>query len=80
MRCFRAHSSKGIDYSRCFRQDEITCAVIIYPMPGGLFQDITVDWYTSMPQAERHAADWRRHGYEVEVVCTETVDSPATVR
>lgn len=80
MRCFRAFSSKGTEFNRCFTYDSIVCAVVIYPMDGGLFRDITVDWYTNEAQAERHAADWRRHGHEVEVICAETVDSPATVR
>lgn len=80
MRCFKATSTKGTEYSRCSTHEDLDCAVIIYPMPGGLFAEVTIDWYTNRAQAERHAADWRRHGHEVEVVCAETVDTSTTVR
>lgn len=73
MRLFKARSQLvGAEYVRPSRYDEICCAVIIYPMPdGGIFNEVTVDWYTSPAQAERHAADWRRHGHTVEVVPAE---------
>jgi hypothetical protein len=84
MRYYKATSAWGVDYYRATRFDSITCAVIIYPLEdgGGIFPEITVDWYTCQEQAERHAQDWRRHGHRVEVVCANSVaqeDCPLSV-
>lgn len=73
MNYFKASNQGGQVFSRASRYDSMTCAVIIYPLEdgGGLFPTTNVDWYTSHEQAERHAADWRRFGHHVEVVCVE---------
>lgn len=73
MRQFQVRSSQGVEYIRRTSLDDIVCAVIIYPLEegGGLFPEVTVDWYTNEAQARRHAKDWQGHGHRVEVVCAQ---------
>jgi hypothetical protein len=75
MNYFRAKNQGGQEFYRASRYENMTCAVVIYPLEdgGGLFPTTQVDWYSSQKQAERHAEDWRKFGHHVEVVCAETI-------
>lgn len=77
MRYYKTTTSSGAVYFTRRRWDAVCCASIIYPLEegGGLFPDITVDWYCSHEQCERHMRDWQRHGYRTEVAPVEEISA-----
>lgn len=63
---YKATDSKGRTH-RVMTSRKYLCALIIDPIPLGLFKHPQAEFYVSRAQALRHAEDWRRLDYPIEV-------------
>jgi hypothetical protein len=65
---YKATDSRGQDH-RLQCRTKRCCCLIVHPAPiDSIFRKSTAEFYSSEGQCENHAADWRRQGYEADVV------------